>query len=517
MGHFRAILLCALALTGPTMPAQENAAAEDRIPVLDKLSPAKFLYLKDGEIRSDLETRNYMSTSLTLMYTVNYRGRDYRKMSRAEVARFDAMPKVEVRRYGLYFDGRKIKTNSWRVYKVHAAYHWNGGVLVVAETSKGRYSFPEPCATEIGFLDLGTHLCKFARFYRMVYLTPAIPDFLVPITIDASNGDLKLDVGMPDRVYRHEAFDLTVSVTNNSGGPVQVPLPLTDGLGVDLIKEDSARPPTGIKRPYGEDILPRGCAPDPAPVTLAPGESVTATVPTGVGAFVTTFRPGRMHIVFYWDALLDPSDREKMTRLTCERWLDLIESPPVDTTSRNLALEVSAPASVSFSENYTYFEYWRSKFGSDHGKVHAGGTFEVKVAVTNVSGRTILVPDDLGDGLGVVRLRPVYRLRDGTVIRSYSHRDERGLRTISVETLYEPSLERRPAVRFPYAASCSTLAPGATRETTVRFDPLRTFIWMYVGRRYPMTFVWDCLLDPDDREHVSRFSTGKTVWVEVTK
>jgi len=496
MAHFRAILLCLIALTGQTMPAQENAAPEERVAIFDGSYPTRLIYLENGRPKTDhkkVQTKNWH-----LEYT--YNGRDYRMMSRSEVVSFDAMPKVEVRRHRLYFDGREIKTNAWRVYEIRSAHYWNGGVLLTASTSKG-ISFPESYRTEIGFLDPNTCMCRFTPVSTYIVR----PEFITPVTIDTSREDIVLDVVMPDRVYRHEAFDLTVSVTNNSGGPVRVPLPLADGLGVGLAsKKDVTKPPEHITRLYGEDILPRGGTPDPAPVTLAPRENVTATIHTGVSALTTDSPHSRFRLAFQWDALLDPNDRERMTRLACERWLDVIESPLVDTTSRDLALEVSAPAGVSFSENYEYLKRWRSQHTGQHGMVHAEGAFKVKVAITNVSNRIILVPDDLGDGLGVVRLRPAYR-------------DERRIKATSVGGLYEPSLVRRPAVRFPYAASCSPLAPGVTREMMVRFDPNRTFWWMSIDERYPLTFVWDGLLDPDDREHVSRFSTGKTVWVEVTK
>ena len=506
------------------MPAQENATTEDRIPIFDRSMQASFIHMKDGEIRVDYKGwERTCYTFAATMRTMKYYGRDYRRMSRSEVSSFDAMPKVQVRRHRLYFDGREIKTNAWRVYEVRAAYYWNGGVLLGASTSRGVWSlggylrFIGPSENELGFIDLGAGTCKF-NVIDWSHYRPKL-SFITPVTIDASRGDLKLDVGVPDRVYSHEVFDLAVSVTNNSSEPVQVPLPLADGLSVALGAEE--KPLGGMSMLYSENIFLRS-SPDPAPVTLAPGESVAAAVPTRPSALTygyTSPGPKRTRLLFQWDALLDPGDRERMTRLaTREMWLDTLESPQVDTSSRDLLLEVSAPASLSFDLTSLTNAWLGGRRGLDNGKVYDGGTFEVKVAVTNVSGRTILVPHDLGDGLGVVYMCPAaYRMRDGTVISSFHTRDEERLRAASVEVIRKPYMVRRPAVRFPYVASCSPLAPGATRETMVAFDPLRLFHPFTGDSRYSMTFVWDCLLDPDDREHVSRFSTGKTVWVDVTK
>jgi len=135
--------------------------------------------------------------------------------------------------------------------------------------------------------------------------------------------------------------------------------------------------------------------------------------------------------------------------------------------------------------------------------VHAGGAFKVTVALTNTSGRTLLVPDDLGDGLGIVDTGLAFRLRDGSCAKPRSEKDEKRLVASGAEAECKPFMYKHPAIRLPYRASCSPLAPGATREAVVPLDAARLF---RTPGRHRLAFVWDCLLDPDDRGRVARFS-----------
>jgi hypothetical protein len=183
----------------PTDPRPENTILID-----DRHAAPKALCLKDGELRlGGIKVgRSHFFNGYV------FGGRDYRMLSASEVRRYDAMPKVEVRYGRLYFGGQKISTNSLWVIRVKAAYHWNGGVALVANTAEGYFSILE-CENELGFIDLKTNSCRFRASAHKDY-RPMVPGVLVPVTINAENRDLALDVAMPDSV---SAIDLT-SLTN---------------------------------------------------------------------------------------------------------------------------------------------------------------------------------------------------------------------------------------------------------------------------------------------------------------
>jgi len=523
------------------MPAQEHDTAHcDGLFALD-YRREDILCLKDGKFhfawyRGKGEDGRFIidwdigkRDDYHLNYTFN--GRDYRRLSKRELARLDAMSNVKVRRGRLYFDGKKIKINAWWVSEVHSAHYWNGGVVLTAETTFG-VTLPE-YMDEAGFIDLQTGTCRLSKISTYAYdRSSSSPlDFLTPVTMDTSNKDLTLDVTIPESTYLFEKTNMTVAITNVSDRPLLVPDSLAEGLGMVLLQH-LAKPSEYAKKLYGENIEPSPkkwpeCpdVPDFTYSPLLPGERREEAIPIDVARMF--FRTGRHHVAFYWDALLDSSDRGHVTRIMCEKQLEIAEAPPVDTSSKDLVLDVRAPATVSLEGrepfNDPYFLASRSTRGLEYDVFHASGTFKVKVAITNVSGRTILVPDDLGDGLGVVQMYPEFRLPGGKVVRiglgrPFLRKDQIRLLSSGADIFYKPSssMGKYPAIRCPYVAHCSPLAPGATRETTVLLDPLRLAFWNPADR-YHMTFVWDGLLDPDDRGHVSRFSTGKTVWVDVTK
>ena len=477
------IALCFFLLANTHLPAQDGGTVPENRVIWVKEIPAT-LVMKDGALSKDYDTKSYGPIQA---YQRN--GREYRRLSGQETAQFDAIPKVEVRHGKLYYDGRKIRTDSMSVYRVHFAHHWNGGVAVFADTSKGFFSNFPYMVSRAGFIDLRIGVCRFSvdlPFNMFWGLGPYSQTFLVPVTIDASNKDLGLYVRLPESVYINEKYDLAFSLANNSERPVSAPDSMVEGLGV--------LPYFKPRRPPWEEMPQWSTRKDSEPSAIAvssplgSGEARVATVPINVREMCYN-NLGRYRMAFHWDGFLDPDDRGRMSRFFCERWVDIVE-PEVDTACKDLALEVEGPpGKVSWA---------------------GGGNIEVTVRLTNKSDRTILVPDDLGDGLGSV-LRLWYKPdRKGKHFDTLSARKVGKLLASGAELSYQPRQMKHPVLRVPYAAHCSPLAPGATREAKILVhaaDLLST------PGRHPVAFHWDGLLDPDDRGRVSRL-TAEDVWVK---
>jgi hypothetical protein len=474
MRPFRAALALPLLLGASPAPAKEAPRKpEERLVVYRegalatlvngkfKLTEATWLWL----VRMYLGDFN--------LYRRYNRGITYRCLSEPEKARMDAMGKVDVRRGALYFDGRRIRTNAWRVYRVNAAYYWNGGVVVAANTTKGWYNlsslFGYPAENEIGFINLRTGRCKFTLVWINIGVG-VLPEFVEPVRVDGARRDLELDVEIPERVFLGERLDLKVSLANRSGGAVQVPDSLAGGLGMMRSRTDRD-PSDGFweKLSYAAD-------PEAPSSPLGPGERRESAAPLVVreAFFVNDeHRPGSHRLTFHWDGFLDPSDRGRMSRLFCERLVEVAE-PAVDTTNGDLALEIVAAEWVASPRRV-----------------------KVTFALTNVSGRTIMVPDSLGDGLGVERVDTFV-----SVPRSHGgHRPGRledGVEVTRRETVKHAEL----------GAPClSPLGPGERREASVTFGSISFgSLTLYVNQlRLDLLCHWDCLMDPDDRGSVTRF------------
>ena len=508
-----------VALGGHSMPAQPTEPGPGNVLLVQmNVLPPEMLYLKDNELRRGGYGSPYYESLEMNRAFVRYvfDGREYRKLSAPEVAQYDAMPNVEVRRGRLYYGGKRIRTNSLWVFRSKAAYHWNGGVALVANTSKRRMSplgIFLGCENETGFIDLATGRCRFrADVYKESgQLEPSI---LVPVTVDMDNKDLALDVAAPEKVYLNEVFDLAFTLTNRSGRTVSLPDTLAEGLGIvgggsrlglteyatvldwnwrgsflnrsdpDPVKDfhwvRNYYTPFPYKSPEQDASRPLS---DP----LGPGESRGGAVTIGDGDKRLFFKLGpRWRVVCYWDGFLDPGDRGRMSRFLCERWVDVLE-PAIDTSRKDLAMEVAVPERVPWS-----------------------GKFDVRLSLANVSDRPVLVPDNIADGLGVVHVSYLQRARPGEDVwgrkRKPWHKNFHG----EVEEQKHPT--KHPKLRIPYRDHCSPLLPGERREAVVSLRSGSVF-----SGPSCLEFYWDGLLDPDDRGHVSRFSTGKTVWVDVTK
>jgi hypothetical protein len=463
-----------IAMGGLSMPAQEGFSDPDgRIVVDDSVdvTPIDLYFLKNGKFRTDIWKVGDKDLFFTPYVNFVYEGRDYRKLSKAAAARYDAMDRVGVRRGGLYLDGKRVRTNVLWVAEVLAAYTWNGGVIVSARTSR----WHPKGGVDIGFIGQRANRCRFSKLMGGNFERAAkAPSFLVPVTMDAGGRDLALDVAFPEVCYANEAFDVTVSLTNASDRPIMVPDSLFEGLGLSHLNFHWKYP--------GPDAQAR-CSP------LLPSEKRETVVPFGrivahpwdeFNAFRTA---GRRDLYFYWDGFLEPGDVERMSRFFCEKRVDVV-GRAVDASRRDLLLEVAAPE-----------------------KVPRGGRFDVALALTNVSDVTVLVPDSLGDGLGAVWSHEYVRAPDGRREVAGTRRG-RKLKKAGNEVGYECSHTNHPVFRSPYRASCSPLGPGERREGRASVGV------SWPGRRHRVEFHWDWLPDPDDGGRVARFSAGEK-WIEV--
>jgi hypothetical protein len=425
--------------------------------------------LKKNRIRSDDKYNAVVKDRFFLKYT--YDGRDYRKLSRSETARFDAMQSIDIKRGGLYFGGRRVRTNVLWVTKVHSAYHWNGGVIVVARTSRSRWHYSGE--NDIGFIDPKANRCSFTTFFGP-YPPMETPYFLVPVTIDTESRCLALDVAFPEKCYTNEMFDVAASLTNVSGRPIMVPDSLFEGIGLRAY---------GVHRKTPDYLDDR----EVKSSLLMPFEKREFVIPFDKTMVFTL--PNRYSVFFYWDGFLEPGARDVMSRFFCERRVEVTE-PAIDTSSGDLLLEVTTPESVP-----------------------RDGKFDVALSLTNASDRTILVPDSLGDGLGVVRIQEWVRDNKGRLFASTSKRRMQKFKKLGNEVVYKPEQKKYPVLQVPYRGCCSPMLPNEKREAVVSFGA-KYFFFLSPGSR--VEFHWDGLLDPDDRGSVSRFAAAGR-WVDVAE
>jgi hypothetical protein len=429
-----------------------------------------------------------------------HNGRTYRKLSESERARMDATRMVEVRSGKLYYDGRRVKINTLWVAKVYAAYHWNGGVVVVADTSMRWRGFPDSRMGGLGFIDLKADRCKFTPIGADA-LRLYLPDFLTPVTVNMSSALFSLDVAMPEKVFVGEMLDVAASLTNVSAAAMAVPDSLADGMG--MVWRTEIHKPSGEKATVGTSWRNPGYSVDPENPSspLEPRQTRQSTLPFDVrkmfymlshGTYHAKekfYVPGSYRMLFYWDCLLDPGARDAMGRFTCERRVEVAE-PAIDTSSGDLLLEVTIPESVPMD-----------------------GRLDIVFSLTNNSGGTILVPDSLCDGLGVALDAEKVMLPSGSLFASRSKREMRKLVSYGNEVVRHTEHKKHPVLRIPYRGYCSPLGPGERREGRASLGARSVFPW---PGRHRVLVHWDGMLDPDARGSVSRFEADG-VWVEVAK
>jgi hypothetical protein len=142
------------------------------------------------------------------------------------------------------------------------------------------------------------------------------------------------------------------------------------------------------------------------------------------------------------------------------------------------------------------------------------GRLDIAFSLTNVSGGAMPVPDSLEEGFRTVEWMAFVGLRGGPLMSFASRREMQGHVDAGREVVYVPQIGASPVFLIPHQGPRSPLRPGERREGRVSLDAKEMFA---MPGRYLVEFHWDCLMDPDDRASVTRF-TAKEKWaVEVTE
>jgi hypothetical protein len=442
-----AILFCGLA-----MFAQNHASAYEEIVPFYNYG-LMMLYLENGRFRTDYETFRWKPDAQELRdWSYNYKnylynGRIYRKLSPHESKQFDAMPKTRAAGGKLYFDGKEIKTNA-KVKYVYCAHYWNEGVIVVAETSLPK--FYEEAREQIGFLDLQTGECNFV--IPSAKSNELFPDFMVPVTIDTGNKDLRLDVAMPKTFSVHDRVECVISITNVSGKAILVPENLYDGLGICLYKI-----PDLSEKPWNRRV------------PLEPSETRTSAVMLEAQSICSV--PGKRKFTFYWDGLLNPGSSSEISRFVCEeKTVELTghELATIDGSNKGLVFDVKAPLAVTVLDE-----------------------FDCIVSLKNVSGKPILVPDNL---LSWLRVSSYYRIKKQ-----------------KIDASSDGPLHRYPKL-FIEPRKYTMLMPSETRESVLTLKAM-DFIYFRFGPPYAkqrgLVFTFDTFLDPENPSELTRFTAER--------
>jgi len=447
---------------------------EDKIPIYDKPWPKQMLYLENEKFnvnRKKIKKEFGCST-----YT--YKGRDYRKLMPHEVKQFDAMSKVKVRFGQLFFNGKRVKTNVLWVKDVYAAYYWNGGVIVVARTSQALQAYFRffEASEEVGFFNLQTNECKFT--IPMLYYFPDqyMPDFIVPVTINTTNSDLAFDIRMPDKfdINEDEKFFCAISLTNKSDKPIVLPNLIFDGLGITRCTHYEST--GGLSSSWPIKL------PD---VPIKPGTRVSPLEPGGVREYLISYdvkfffnSNDRYRVIFYWDAFLNPDDKNEMSRFMCEKWIDVTEY-----VNTNLVFDVVIPERISFGE-----------------------IPDITILLTNVTDKPILVPGSFLRGRVNVYSKAWYKLK------SYSYPEALDVIPEEYRDIREPS-SYEPVLLMPFETRRipAVLVPGDKRQEKMR-PKIQPF--PKAPCRYRMEFTWRGLLNPNNLKEESFFRIKK--YIEVT-
>ena len=449
-------------LFGFSMSAQSlNIGEETKIPIYDKWGgTAHDLFLENGEIGCGLDV---MKDDVYNKFI--YNNQTHRKLLPHELEPFDAIPRVKISFGNLYFDNIKIKTNAFWIYKLHAAYYWNGGIIVVVNTSKRMFQI-EP-SDEIGFIDLQTLKCNI-RVIIHSYFDRLIPDFIVPVTINTSSKDILFDVSIPEKMSILEKFECTISLTNKSKKPILVPDRIETGLGVAIYDRNVGNNPKyyldGFNKKKHPDMPGK---PGDKTYLLKPNETRKTTVSFPGKDFFR--RRGRNHVRFFWEGFLNPDDKNEITRLQCEKWIEVAPLAPyrMNKSNAGLVFDVKIPE-----------------------KIPINGKLDCTITMTNVSAEPILLPATLSDGLGAFSNGP----------RMY----------------YDPKRERHlklPDIPTPPENKYTMLLPSEKREDIVSFD-IKSLIPF--PDPWSLAFYWYGQLDPKDKYEITHL-TCDLKWIEVTK
>jgi hypothetical protein len=442
---------------------------------------------------SDPETyasKSFVSDRTQVNYFDKSKNKHYRKLLPHEVKRFDAMPKIIVKNGKLFFDGKRIKTNSLRVRNIRSAFYWRGGILIVAFVNRPWSLFYHGYCT--GFINFNNNTCKFGgtNYWKTgdegdfpAYIVPTSlgisnTDQFVPEALYPLNTDITFDIQIPEQISLYETFNCVLSLTNNSNKSITLPDSLLDGFGIYSLYDHGHGRSTRLftySETTGETKILKPYETKKTDVAFLArdiyGGSMNKSMPTH--DFLITFQRQRITRHFYWYGSLNPDDPTEFSRFEVKKEIEVINSNPyqIDTTNTDLVLDVKIP------KRYGEWE-----------KINC------TISLTNKSDKPILVPNSLFEGLGIAEEFP----------------NDKGTRHVT----------KRPMFPEALLSKSTLLMPLQTRESTVLIEADRIFRgdkqWRYEQIfdhpfRYIVHFYWDGLLDPSDNKKITRFTCDKPI------
>ena len=455
-----------LGFTMNAQPTETKDMAKDGIIAIYDTPLLEMLYVgQNGKICTD-DKKIGIGPRSSEHKEYTHMDKRHRKLMPHQAEEYSAMDKIKIRRGKLYFDGRRVKTNKWYLstYYVKAAYYWNGGVLLVGETTN-----------YLGFINLSTYKCKISL---MNWLSLASVSFLSPVsTVNMANSDFVFDVQIPETVSMGEMVDLVVTLTNVSDRPLPAPEFLFGGMGI-YFRYYTSSPDHDDKETLFEPELRFKAVRDPRPLRnkaslLGPSKSrsnVHASLGRAFGP-----NPGRNRVRFVWEGFLDEDDPNVMTRFECVRWVE-VKPMRIATSSDLFAFDVDIPQSVSRKDR-----------------------LNISLSLTNMTNRTLPAPQYLISGFDVLSFYEVF--------------DESGNKISDIP-------DDRLSLIHPGSGQATNnnqrapMGPYEKRVSSGSTSPASRFISDTPGR-YRIVFTLQSFLNPDDWDELTRLSVEK--WVEVTK
>jgi hypothetical protein len=265
-------------------------------------------------------------------------GNIYRKLSPYERLQLDAMTKIRVEHGKLYFDGIEINTNEKNVVRIDSAYYWKGGILVGGEVILGGRKSHN--SQEDAFINLQTNECHFTRPNNKLGGGNSAKDFLVGVTINTQNKFLLFEVNMPEKVSKDERIEYSIKLTNVSKNAVLLPDDLYEGLGISRICDsmtecldasDAASLDLSETRFWRDGYSRFEKLPD---LTEKPERPYSLLKPSETRSAKVTLKrellpsSHKLQILFFWDGLLNPSDRNEITRFACQKIIEVNSNIP---------------------------------------------------------------------------------------------------------------------------------------------------------------------------------------------
>ena len=474
MKPFAHIVILLTLLIGSAMQAETTEPrdmAKDGV-IAAYISTSDVFYLKkNGKVWLDDKQKIRFDHSMNMNI---YMGRPYRYVTQVDLEGYSVLDKIDVRRGALYYDGRRISTNRMFVIEIHGAYRWNGGILLHGYTSKlfTGMVFLHENVNELGFLNLATGVCKFSNTYQrggqmqIGFLAPLPP-------VNSSNKNFVFDVQVPETVSMGEKFEATISLTNVSDRPLPVPEYLFSGMGIFFCVFTSKPGADDAEKFFAGNYQKNPLALENRASLLGPSQSRSRVHSYVTAWFLKT--PGRHRLRFVWNGFLDEGDPKTMSRFECIKWVE-VKTPQVHDFGNAFEFDVTIPQRVSRKDD-----------------------LELSFSIINKTQSPLLVPEYL---LGGLTISISFEVFDGSGNRVRNHRNvqysfkspERGKASINNRLAPLGPLEKRES-------SCT-----AERASWIIYD---------IPDRYRLVFTWECFMNPDDPDELTRFTVEK--WVEVTK